>query len=160
MSEVKRYDCSGTMCQAEGGDWVCVELLQSAQSEQAALREELAEVSGTLEFNTKCWGRERAVMIDKNQTLIADLLACGRHRKAAEQRNATLAGLLERWYEANCNDLVHVEDGAYRIVLDTNEALTKPTESGASDKCVSDGGTCGLGGQCAECPHKESGASE
>jgi hypothetical protein len=51
---------------------------------------------------------------------------------AAEQRNAMLTGLLERWYEANCNDLVHVEDGAYRIVLDTSEALTKPTESGVS----------------------------
>jgi len=43
--------------------------------------------------------------------------------QAAEQSNVILLGLLERWYEANCNDLVHVEDGAYRIVLDTNEAL-------------------------------------
>ena len=42
MSEVKRYDCSGTMCQAEVGDWVCVELLQSAQSELAAQRLQLA----------------------------------------------------------------------------------------------------------------------
>lgn len=99
---------------------------EDMQQRLTAAEQELAEVSGTLEFNTACWGRERAVMIDKNQTLTADLLACGRHRKAAEQRNAKLMGLLliitldddfpEHWNEA------------YAI-----DAALNPAESGASD---------------------------
>lgn len=96
-------------------DMVEASHLDAAQSELAALREELAN-----------YKEANSALITENANKF-DLLT------AAEQRNATLTSLLERWYEANCNDLVHVEDGAYRIVLDTNEALAKPTESGASD---------------------------
>lgn len=37
---------------------------------------------------------------------------------------------------------------------------TQPTESGTSDKCASDGGTCGLGGHFGKCPHVESGTCD
>ena len=83
MSEVRRYDCSGTMCQVEGGDWVCVELLQSAQSELAALREELAttkvELDSLLVRYSNMWDAH-----DK----------CAERLTAAEQRNAELIELL------------------------------------------------------------------
>lgn len=60
-------------------------------------------------------------------------------------------------YESHRGDDI---GAAYQILADRIEATIKPTESGASGKCVSDGGACGLGGQCGEYPHKESGASE
>lgn len=130
MSEVKRYWCdwdNGTFQQKRehfDTEVVKASAYDAAQSELAALREELAEVSGTLEFNTNCWGRERAVMIDKTQTLTADLLACGRHRKAAEQRNAELVDLLTYFRD----EREYPDDYLERL-----EAATKPTESGASE---------------------------
>ena len=107
------------------------------EAELAALREELAEVSGTLEFNTNCFGRERAVMLDKQQTLAADLIACGRHRKAAEQRNAELVELTKDALKAfnyhpegSCYNpgIAFVKPWSIRAA-----ELIKPTEAGASE---------------------------
>ena len=104
---------------------------------------------------------------------------------AAEQRNAAcnaeIVAMIESalrrsfslgqvyWQQADSDSICQqnksdqtMEVQAQHIlnVVKSINALTKPTESGASNKCVSDGGTCGPGGQCAGCPHKESGASE
>lgn len=49
---------------------------------------------------------------------------------------------------------------ADRIAECMTKAMAKPTESVARYQCPFDGGTCGLGGQCNECPHKESGVGE
>lgn len=147
MSEVMRWTLKGFLPGVEGmckavmrPEVVMASDFDAAQSELAALREELADCRFMLEANSKQVDR----LIEEKSELRRDYDEILKHRSAqrddaqqhltaAEQRNATLTGLLERWYEANCNDLVHVEDGAYRIVLDTNEALTKPTESGASE---------------------------
>jgi hypothetical protein len=48
----------------------------------------------------------------------------------------------------------------HRFEVKADDLIRLVKAYGVSDKCVSDGGTCGLGGQCAECPNKESGASE
>ena len=111
MSEVKRYDCSGTMCQAEGGDWVCVELLQSAQSELSALREELAKLE------------------DRTAELSGEVLSLKLARNAAEQRNAALVKAATEFMEYAESGWDHFPD----VGVNLREALTKPAESGASE---------------------------
>jgi hypothetical protein len=64
---------------------------------------------------------------------------------AAGQRNADAIRLLSALYDAT--DMVWPDVADFLT-------MNKPTESGASDKCLSDGGTCGLGGTCHMCPHK------
>ncbi|WLG49169.1 hypothetical protein [Pseudomonas sp. FP1742] len=162
VNGAKRYDCSGTMCQAEGGDWVCVELLQTAQSELAALREELAETKSrstnfARSFNNQC---------RKTDDLYQRLTA-------AEQRNAELKkdhdaqqllalirladlrdnnGEFEKLYDLlrNCYPFVRARceatdfgDASARTTLEMiDEAFKrieqKPTESGASDRAIRD----------------------
>lgn len=72
---------------------------------------------------------------------------------AAEQRNSELESLLSEVTP-------ELDDFITGKLLGRLKATLKPTESAARYQCVFDGGTCGLGGQCNECPHKELGASE
>lgn len=120
VSEVKRYDCSGTMCQAADGDWVCVELLQSAQSELAALREELAQKTSDIKDLTIAY-------CDRGEALTA-----------AEQRNADLCGLLVRTLPVvrMVGRQDHLCDYAMagNIQAEIETTLNpKPDESGASE---------------------------
>lgn len=128
VSEVKRYDCSGTMCQAEGGDWVCVELLQAAQSELAALREELTGANRSAETLHEVIGRLKT------------------ERDAAEQRNAELEKNAARYiWLRDKSESVHqfylstpiwftgVKFNPENVDSTIDAAMTKPTESGASE---------------------------
>lgn len=123
-----------------GIDDVHIELVSrldydALQAELSALREELAVTDKEVEGL---------------QSALSD----------AEQRNAILAGLLQDTKTLLGNELSYELYHKLALHIKRIDAALKPTESGASDKCVADGGTCGLGGQCVECPHKESGASE
>lgn len=136
---------------------------EAAQSELAALREELAE-------RKRKHLRSCQIAIGKSQ-LAKELQA---KLTAAEQRNAFLEAQVSAkdigidFHDAMISAVSMSEDTALMAWVPSDwEAKrrtllsnAKPTESGASNKCVSDGGTCGLGGQCSECPHKESEASE
>lgn len=114
-------------------------LLIAAQVELSALREELLRLEE--EYDT---------LEHANITLKLNLAA-------AEQRNADTIAKLEL-----AASMMDDDERGNRFAEICRLAIKslKPTESGASAKCVSDGGTCGLGGTCHMCPHKESGASE
>lgn len=163
----------GASVEAQAGD--------EARQELAALREELATAKRN-EYNSEVaykaaiekQGELREELRDSNQKLdsfysrshgIANLSAIealNDKLTAAEQRNADIEAHLRKvtdFVESLCSsagDQPSVATGYFRDILDA----LKPTESGASNKCASDGGTCGLGGHCGECPHIESGASE
>jgi len=103
------------------------------ESELAALREELAITNRNLDETIEQGSRLRLRLT------------------AAEQRNAQHEGMLRHF--ANCADVRQVGISAMGYV----DALTKPTESGASDKC-----TCirqPQEPQCTDCPNRKSGAS-
>lgn len=114
MSEVKRYDCSGTMCQAEGGDWVCVELLQSAQSELAVLSEHIELLTADLawsENDSRDQSKELAAL--REELAIKAEAYQGAHMMctdlkasltAAEQRNAVRDIESAAKVLANCMD--------------------------------------------------------
>lgn len=109
-------------------------------------------------------------LASKVQWGIDNLLKVEQQRlTAAEQRNAVMAKALERItrpHDCGCVPCTGSCTSKYALEITLEEireiagAALQPTESGASDKCLSDGGTCGLGGTCHMCPHKESGASE
>lgn len=125
---------------------ICQKQRDAARSELAALREELATTESMRKFFA-----DAAVELDNRLT-------------AAEQRNAELTSALVRarlWVE-ECrrfgDDGTIAED--WMMIMRTLKGhphppteFDKPAESGASDKCTSDGGTCGLGGHCNKCPH-------
>jgi len=154
-SGYERYSVrSGEQTQDDNGTLV---ELNDALSREAALREELAKKDRALED-----------LLESN----SDMTTC---LAAAEQRNADDLRDAERYRElrkftpyrfkkmqdasvTDGGDVLYFHADKFDALMDAE--LTKPTESGASDKCASDGGTCGLGGQCADCPHKESGASD
>lgn len=144
-------------------------MIPAVEAELAALREELAIIKDECIDHVnlhKAWTKERD---DMQQRLTA-----------AEQRNSavhilspeaysTVIGMVEHCL--NVRACMGMDEGFKDF--DTEEehdfvkeirafvsAALKRTESGASDKCASDGGTCGLGGHCGECPHVESGASD
>lgn len=170
MDGVKRYDCSGTMCQAEGGDWVCVELLQTAKSELAALREELANHdSASLLMNAWVAEHKSQMPWDKAIELIAVVTKMPEAEKqrllclddqyelmqqrltAAEQRNAALETALkfyadgdhllladpDEWDTCSGEPINWLHDAAGTASVEdgsvAKQALTKPTESGASE---------------------------
>lgn len=139
MDGLKRYSGNLMYGQPMIDDAGAFTLFADAQSELAALREELAECRRDRDT-------EQRAAIEANKEL-----------KATEQRNARYESLLRQIIPCLA---MSTNSTAQTYIRQITEALPQPTESGASDKCVSDGGTCGLGGQCAECPHKESGASE
>lgn len=120
-------------------------MVPAVEDELAALRKELA-ASRLNEYNAQ------VKMSEQHDKLTA-----------AEQRNAALTELLTGLPEglkelSGCENTAGVQ--ACIEYVEYCIGQIKPTESGASDKCASDGGTCGLGGHCGECPHVESGASE
>lgn len=100
MSEVKRYWC--------GSQHVLASDYDAAQSELAALREELAQIKESTAY--------RGSLLNRTQL----------RAEAAEQRNATLETEL-RNIRQSC-ELSKLRDA--RI----DELLAKPTESGASKK--------------------------
>lgn len=125
MDGVKRYDCSGTMCQSEDGDWVSSSDFDAALAREAALREELAkareaakeELDG-VKYTRRKFRQERD---DLQQRLTA-----------AEQRNAELVELL-----SNVSESVTGRNGTFARIpadwFDKRDAVLKPTESGASE---------------------------
>jgi hypothetical protein len=130
------------VCRLEAREHVVRNANDEFQSELASLREELAKLKDA--------ARVAGEVGAPNFHAMKQRLA------ATEQRNAALESLIHRALFSEVND-GYVDRFAARDEL---KVLLKPTESGATEKCLSDGGTCGLGGQCHMCPHKESGASE
>ena len=105
MSEVLRfwcYEASNIRCVRESD-------YDAAQSELAALREELAECN-----KRKAWWADSAKTLDERLT-------------AAEQRNLRHESNLRHF--ASCADVRRVGT----LAMDYVAALTKPTEPGASE---------------------------
>lgn len=116
MSEVKRYTEScmegGGVVESKDGELVDYSVYAAAQSELAALREELDE------------------MTDNFNVAVRQKLELSKRLTAAEQWNAELQGLLTVWmfgYETGT-----LGPGHSNIYARTMTAI-KPTESGASE---------------------------
>lgn len=124
---------------------------QAAESQLAALREELTEWKDTLKFNEKCWSEERGTMIDKNQDL-QQRLADAERRNA--DCNAEIVAMVESalrrsfslgqvyWQQADSDSTCQqnksdqtMEIQAQHIlnVVKSIKALAQPTEPGASE---------------------------
>lgn len=143
MSGVMRYEWTAKGMRQHAppmGRYVEASHLDAAQSELAALREALDEKQSSAE------------MFYQKQRLAETKQANAERKLAAvEQRNATMAAVLE---------MVRGNGGAMeefewdRI----DAALANPTESGVSNKCA-----CirqPQEPQCTDCPNRKSGASE
>lgn len=155
MSEVKTYRFKGA-----AGEYVYSVDYDAAKSELAALRDEIGEVKGEYDraVNKVAALREELASSKREIVTLAQLDSTTVNGfkdmpTVAEQRNAELVELLRR------SVAVIGGEGWNELEADIWAAIN-PVESGASSVCVSDGGTCGLGGKCHQCPHKESGASE
>lgn len=153
---------------------------------EAALREELATLWETVNNTISKLGIDcvaaQSAPGKPSDVLVAHVDAMKQRLTAAEQRNADGEAkgieLAAKWVDRRLNEYVRDHgmydpdtgtlefpgDGAeYAEELDfiaSSIRSIKLTESGAIDKCASDGGTCGLGGHCGECPRTESGVTE
>lgn len=136
MSEVKRFNNLGHPCR--NGCFVGLDDFDAAQSELAALREELAKV---IEDRARFPDRPDFIghMIGshignlKAQAVSAETYARKWHGRmtAAEQRNAQMYEFLERMLKGCGNDLLAAWQSEMEMVL--VDAALKPTESGASE---------------------------
>lgn len=114
MSEVKMYDGHGEPCIAQYAYFVKKSDYDAAQSELAALREELTGLQSSCAIDRRHLDR----MIDHSDDLQQRLTA-------AEQRNAELTGVLR--------DLVNGKGLSLVTIKELIDAALKPTESGASE---------------------------
>lgn len=102
-----------------------VVLVEDAEAELAALREELAK-----QRNVKLILAERVQNAEDNCSVYRVLLA------ATEQRNAALIEAMERIHfrcESFSNEALGMQKNSVRVMLDIATKALKPTESGASE---------------------------
>ena len=122
---------------------------KSAIERQEELRTELAELEeefDTLEHSNVTLKLSLADAERRNAELIE---ACA---KICEERSA--------YYDSGDDDAPGSRrSGACQNCADVIR-WRKPDIAHKPDACLSDGGTCGLGGYCAECPHAKPEASE